>query len=195
MATGYYSKISNTVVSGNDLISSLSGKNVRDLEFASAVNNSDPVKLVASNASLSVAQLVQASTSRLLVDPTSMTASVSLLLGSDGVVQAQNYIQLFNLTSTNQNRLLTFTNTAAVPSALTINLTNDSAVTGGTYVKVALPVASSGLFRQSFASGAYGGANRQVLVSGTTLTSGSEVVTFTVLQAVNGLNAGTTSPT
>lgn len=190
MATGYYSKISNTVVSGNELIASLTGKNVRDLEFASSVNNADPVAVTSADVTLSVSQLIQAAVDRLLVDPSGITAaSTSLLLGPDVVTQAQAYVKLFNLNSTNQTRVLTFTANAATASGKVLGLHNSTNTTG-TYVKVssASILAGNGLYAQARSTGVISGVDRQVLVQGTTLTSGSEVVTFTVLNAVNGVS-------
>lgn len=188
MATGYYSKISNTVVSGNELIGSLTGKNVRDLEFASSVNNAEPVVVTSASVSLSTSQLIQSAVDRLLVNPNGITAgSSALLLGPDAVTQAQAYVKLFNLSTTNQGRLLTFTSIAVTATSCVLGLSNDS-YTSGTYVKVTPVAADSGLFKQKNSSGFISGVDRQVLVQGTTLTSGSEVVTFTILTACNGVS-------
>lgn len=188
--TGYYSRISNTVVSGSELVSALTGKNVRDLEFAASVANASPVA-VTTDASLSVAQLIQATVDRLLVDPGAVTAGsiANLLLGPDAVSQSGAYCRLFNFTSTNQARVLKFMSTRSANSGKTVGLTNSSSATGGTYVKVTVN-AGLGLFQQAVNSGGLnGGVERQVLVQASNLTSGSEVVNFTVLQAINGVNA------
>lgn len=198
MATGYYSRISNTDVNGTVLISTLSGRNVRDLEFAQAVANHDPVTLVTTDTSLSVAMLVQAAADRLLINPSGITGasgvSIALLLGPDAVSQAGAYVRLFNFTSTNQTRVLKFVSTAATPANAFVKLFNNSGTIGGTYVKVVESGVGSGLFKQVAASGANAGVERQVLVQGTTLTSGSEVVTFTILQAINGINCLSATP-
>lgn len=188
MATGYYSRISNTVVSGSDLISTLSGKNVRDLEFAQSVANHDPVAVSTADVTLSTAMLVQAAVDRLLIDPSAVnTTSAALLLGSDTAGNAGAYIRLFNLSSTNQTRILKFVSSAATASGKILGLANNDKDSGSN-VKVVTAAVDNGLFKEAAASGKIAGVERQVLVQGTTLTSGSEVVTFTILQAVNGVN-------
>lgn len=177
MSTGYYTSISNTVVSGNQLLSSLSGADVRNLEFAAACSNSPPLLIPDANVSISANHLIQAAIDRQLVDAATLTAGRSILLGPDAASQAAAYVRLFNLTSTNQVRMLKFVNSsniAATPQA--VALANSSGTAASVQISSAGGAASStGLL---LAAGATVGQEANVLLQGVNLASGSEAVIF-----------------
>ena len=179
MSTGYYTSISNTVVSGNQLLSSLSGADVRNLEFAAACSNSAPLLIPnASSVSISANHLIQAAVDRQLLDATLvLTAGSSILLGPDAASQAAAYVRLFNLTSTNQVRLLKFVNSSNLAlTAQPIALANSSGTAASVQISSAGGAASStGLL---LAAGATVGQEANVLLQGVNLASGSEAVIF-----------------
>lgn len=188
MATGYYTRISNTDVSGNELQTYLTGPNVRLLEFDAACGA--PLTALAPTAAgvtLSVDQWLQSAISSQLLDNATAAATCYINLGSDVASQAAQYISLFNLKSSNDTRILRFVQTTAPASGKSCILRNLSAT--DTYINVALDgtaSSSSELFVQANAvgstqAGAFAGLERIVLLSASNLTSGSEVVTFNIL--------------
>lgn len=179
MATGIYTRVFDTVVSGNSLLSNLSGEDVKALEFKGAQNNCLPLALAAST-QINVDQLVQSALPGGLVIKSS--GAFSVLLGTDSATQAAAYVSLFNLRSTNDVRVLTFVNGGTILNGGVSNtISLESA--GKTNVQVKLSngaVATTAImFTTGKASGGTG-FEREVFLSATTLTSGSEVVQFTV---------------
>ena len=184
MATGY-NRVYNTVISGNDLQSNLSGNDVRMLEFDAALKRRPAVNLAGGDVSLSVEEWVQASIDTLLLDAAGTGNDV--LLGPDAASQAAAYVQLFDLRSTNEQRLLRIALSSL--GAAVIDLKNTSGGTN-TYVKVQLDGAGTAPSKNLFvAANAPGGAcagnkaglERLVVVQASNLTVGSEAVIFNVL--------------
>lgn len=186
MATGY-NRVYNTVLSGNEAQSSLSGNDVRMLEFDAALKRRPAVVLAAGNNALSVEDWMQASIDTLLLNPT-VLGDVSL--GTDSATQAAAYVSLFDLRSTNEQRLVRMAISAAPAGAGDVNLLNTS---GGTSAHVQVSVNGGAaantkiLFDGGVAAGAAGlagnlaGLERLVVVSASNLNSGAEVVQFNVL--------------
>lgn len=192
MSTGFYSKMMNTDLSGNDLQSYLTGPNVRLLEFDAACGAPQAALSVASGGStLNVEQWLQSAISAQLLDNATAATSCYIALGSDTASQAASYVSLFNLKSTNETRILHFIQSSAVSSGSTCSLKNLSGTSN--YVKVATDgtqttSASSSLFVQINAInssnnfiGNLAGAERLVLLSASNIDSGSQAVTFNVL--------------
>lgn len=108
-------KIRDTIASGQALIASLTGQEILELQYDSAINGISPY-IANSSASVnypSVDWLLQG-----LVRPVPMAHGYStftstdtsatgyIMIGSDTSSVASNYLQLFNITSTNQTRLV-----------------------------------------------------------------------------------------
>jgi len=185
MATGYFNRVFDTVVSGNSLLSTLTADDIMALEFKAAVSNPIPFALSA-DTQINADQLIQAA----LPGGLAVTASgaFSILLGSDAASQAAAYISLFNLRSTNDVRVLKFVNagTIAAGAALGANVDLESPGTSNVTIQLAAAAAAKTavMFTTGKASGNLG-FERVVLVSATTLTSGSEVVLFRVTATGN----------
>lgn len=188
MATGYYTRISNTDVSGNELQTYLTGPNVRLLEFDAACGAPQvAVSADATSPSLTVEQWLQSAISTQLVTNNSAASNNFINLGSDVASQAAQYISLFNIKSTNDVRILRFAQTNTPASTKTTSLRNSSGT--DTYVNVATDGSDSNtgvLFTQanvatSASSGDFAGRERIVLFSASNLTSGSQVVQFNIL--------------
>ena len=184
MATGY-NRVYNTVLSGNEAQSSLSGNDVRMLEFDAALKRRPAVVLAAGNNTLSVEDWMQSSIDCLVLDPT-IAGEVSL--GDDSATQAAAYVQLFDLRSTNDQRLVRMSIQKAVVAAGTVELKNSSLTSVNVQVLLdgAAAATTQNLFVQANAvtaacSGARAGVERIILVSASNLNSGSEVVQFSVL--------------
>ena len=188
MATGY-NRVYNTVISGNDLQSNLSGNDVRMLEFDAALKRRPAVSLKAADDIenlLTVEQLVQASIDTLLLNG---TVAGNVLLGPDAASQAAAYVQLFDLRSTNEQRVLRMA-LSAPDVGQNVNLKNTS---GGTSTNVKVRLSGSAaadtktLFVAATAAGAGdcagngAGLERIVVVSADDLTVGAEKVSFNVL--------------
>ena len=188
MATGY-NRVYNTVISGNDLQSNLSGNDVRMLEFDAALKRRPAVSLKAADDIenlLTVEQLVQASIDTLLLNG---TVAGNVLLGPDAASQAAAYVQLFDLRSTNEPRVLRMA-LSAPDVGQNVNLKNTS---GGTSTNVKVRLSGSAaadtktLFVAATAAGAGdcagngAGLERIVVVSADDLTVGAEKVSFNVL--------------
>jgi hypothetical protein len=189
MSTGFYSRISNTIVSGNDLVSNLSGRDIRQLEFAAALSNPiiTPAVVTGVTTRISAEELIQAAISTLPVNSAASGAAAGFInLGPDCSTQAQAYINLFNLSSTGHNRILRIHQTSAPDS--TLSLRNNS----GTHVNINVQLNGGGdadtqiLFDDTVAvgtalAGKIAGLERILLVNASNLTSGSEVVNFSIL--------------
>jgi len=185
MATGY-NRVYNTVLSGNEAQSSLSGNDVRMLEFDAALKRRPKVSLVGgSSVSLSVEDWMQASIDTLLLlPPGAGVASISV--GTDSATQAAAYVQLFDLRSTGDQRVLRMAIQTAVVA--NVNLVNDSV--SDNYVQIKLDdafvaPASETLFTTAVApnscAGSRAGLERLVVVSASDLSSGAEIVKFNIL--------------
>jgi hypothetical protein len=186
MATGY-NRVYNTVLSGNEAQSSLSGNDVRMLEFDAALKRRPAVVLAAGNNELSVEDWMQASIDTLLLNP-AVAGEVSL--GTDSATQAAAYVSLFDLRSTNEQRLLRMAISVVPPAAGVVELKNNSAGPTSAHVQVQLDggaaAATQTLFDQAIAPGGVSagdqaGLERLVVVSASNLNSGAEVVQFNVL--------------
>jgi hypothetical protein len=180
MATGY-NRVYNTVLSGNEAQSSLSGNDVRMLEFDAALKRRPAVVLAAGNNALSVEDWMQASIDTLLLNNT-VAGDVSL--GTDSATQAAAYVSLFDLRSTNEQRLLRVANSAVN----NVSLKNTSATAVNVQVKLSSGAAADTqtLYVAAAAPGAAcagnkAGLERIVVVSASNLNSGAEVVQFNVL--------------
>lgn len=194
MSTGFYTRISNTVVSGSNLLADLDfdANALRALESKGCLSIGAPKVLaggsVAGNA-LSANQWVDAMNYGQGLAPPGEVSSIQL--GSDMASIAKQYQNLFNITSTNQVRIAKFVLSSATTSYTTISLANASGTS--TYVQVKVDdgtsttaASSKTLFNQSSAFplttvGTRAGAVRDVAISSGSLTSGSETIIFTVL--------------
>ena len=179
MTTGYYGRIENTVVSGSELRSYLSGAEVTALEFESAMVRVPPITLVATDTALSAGDLIEAATHGLLVNGSGLTAATDLTIGTDSASQAAAYIRLFDLQSTNDRRILTFQISDADNAAFATNFAN----TSGTHVSVNVQLngAADAATQVLWAASLQAGRMDWVEVSASVLTSGSEVVEFNVI--------------
>lgn len=175
-----YTRISNTVVSGSELLSNLSGDDVRALNFQDSINNEPPINAEVAPV-LTVDQLVQATTSRLLVIPPGSASRLGL--GEDTQENAASLVKLFNFTSTNQHRVLTFTNGGGeVADGANVSLGLNSGVSTHVWVnflagKVGSPAAVQSLFLGSQTTSA---KDVNVLVYPSNVSAGSEVVNFSI---------------
>lgn len=187
--TGYYTRVDNTVVSGSQLYSYLSGRDLRQLEFDAAVHSPPAIAPVTTpGTSMTANQLIQASIATLPVVPASVsTASQIINLGTDSVSQAGAYVSLFNLASTNDIRVLRFVlGSANLSGSATILLQNSSGTSSNVVVQLN---GASGSNSQSMftvtgvgqALSGVSGSERIVLLSATNLNSGSQAVVFNVL--------------
>jgi len=187
--TGFYNRIDNTVVSGSQLQSYLTGANLRQLEFDAAVHSAYPVTsatAVSSTFGLTIPQIIQASISTLPVYNSSGTGYVNL--GPDAASCAAAYVSLFNIQSTNDVRVLRFLN--ATDTGATACLLCNSTSTSN-YVQVQSNGAAAswaGVLFNMFSgsapgSTAYGGlgTERVVLVSGNP-NSGVQTISFNILE-------------
>lgn len=176
-----YQRVNNTVVNGNELLSNLSGDDIRALNFQDAINNEAPLGDVVAPV-LSVDQLVQAATSRMLVAPTTVAR---IGLGADSQENAASYVRLFNFTSTNQQRVLTFNNAGVqVVAGSTVQLGLNSGVATHVWVNVQQDYAGDAAVQTllSGVSGSQTPSGRDVLVTvyPSNVTAGSEVVNFSI---------------
>ena len=186
MATGY-NRVYNTVLSGNEAQSSLSGNDVRMLEFDAALKRRPAVVLAANNNTLSVEDWMQSSIDSLILDP-SILGNVSL--GGDSATQAAAYVQLFDLRSTGDQRLVRMSINAAPAGAGIVALKNTTGATQ-VYVQVKTDAGAAAnsqpLFDGGVAAGAgavagdLAGLERIVIVKANDLTSGAEKVQFQIL--------------
>jgi hypothetical protein len=183
-------RVANTVVSGSSVLSNLQSTDFRAIEFNAAMANPKPVQLTAGSSvdkQLTLDQWNQASTRSLGIN---MATGGSISLGTDSASQAASYINLFNFSSTDQQRLLRFHLTNADTAALNkIDLKNANTVNTGTFVTVAsnptaVPTGSVVFFGTGptqFPSGNAAGIERLVSVVPKNLSAGSQAVQFNIL--------------
>jgi hypothetical protein len=192
MSTGFYTRISNTVVSGSNLLADLDfdANALRALEMKGALACCEPRTLAAGAVvanTLSANEWVDAVNYGLNLIPPGGVSSI--LLGSDMASVAKQYQNLFNITSTNQVRTLRFVLNANTASYTTISLANSS---GGpqTYVQIKPSGGTAdntqALFSQANGANLINAGNaagfvRDVVVSADSLTSGSETIIFDIL--------------
>lgn len=136
--TGFYRRIDNTVVSGSQLMSYLSGGDVRDLEFEAATSGPDAVitpitagstLTSATGPSMTPQQLIQATilSAPVVYSTPSVTGATGFIsLGPDTAAQALTWISLLNLTSSQDRRFLRFTQAQPLNWANTIAIGNSS---------------------------------------------------------------------
>jgi len=123
--TGYFSRVDNTVISGNQLLSYLSGADIRQLEFDANVHS--PPALVASatpGTAPTIQQWMWSTISSLSVQCS--TGSGIISLGTDSQSQAEAWVAFFNLQSTNDVRVIRMHVESEVAGSTTL------ATTGGT---------------------------------------------------------------
>jgi hypothetical protein len=204
MSTGYFRRQFNTQVSADTLIGTLNlePKQVSGIELLAAISSPPALAIVANTyVNLSNQQLVQAAIATQLIDPSAATGPSALNFGPDASTQASQYIQLFNLRSTNDVRVLRFASTSTGFANTILSNTSATGASAGTYVKILLdgaaatnatgilfgggPIISTLSTTLNKFTVPFGGpgTERVVLVSASTLTSGSEVVNFNILSA------------
>jgi hypothetical protein len=190
MSTGFYTRVSNTVLSGNDLLASLSGNDIRALQYQGRVANG-PVKTLTAVGTTGVVNELDANN---WVDAVNSqlylingTSGGYIILGSDMPSIAKQYQNLFNLTTTSQVRTLKFELAATGPAPITLQVGRTTGAATHVYVNAATDASDSNsatLFSVAAtgsSAGEMAGRTRTVLVSASDFTSGSEVVTFNVL--------------
>lgn len=190
MSSTIFTKIENTIVSGSQLLSALTPDNVAELMYKAATSPALPLYLATLGTSISLTAdgLVQAATSKLMIDTTSASNSTTytIFLGPDTNAQARSYIRLFDLTTTSKKVLLnTVTTGATVTSGggFTVTLSNDDAT--AVYVKILRNGNDGGgsttqpIYEVS-GGNLLAGTPRTIEVYSTNLTSGSETVTFNI---------------
>lgn len=187
MSTAYFSRIRNTVVSGNELRSYLTGADIRDLEFEAATRSAPALNVTTSNstaalgATLTADQWVQAAISSLVVNPSSTANSLYINVGASVNSQALAYIDLFNLKSTNDVRILNFVPSYPSISGADVNLATGDG--GATFVTVSSSALGAGIAASPLLDNKLGSCMlpRVVLVSATNLTAGSQSVNFNIV--------------
>jgi hypothetical protein len=185
-------RVANTVVSGSSVLSSLQSNDFRAIEFSAAMANPASVQLVAGasvNKELTLEQINQASIASLGIN---MATGGSISLGPDTASQAASYINLFNFSSTDQQRLLRFHLTNADPTAINkVDLKNANSAGAGSFISVvsltgpaAAPTGVAVFFGTGptqFPSGNAAGIERLVSVVPKNLSAGSQAVQFNIL--------------
>jgi hypothetical protein len=181
-ATGYYTRVENTTVSGSALHSALSGDNMRLLQFDAALKQPAVVNVSATPVSLSPNQWIQASIASL---PISESAAGSISLGAGTAAsQAAAYVSFFDIRTTSDVRVLRFLASETLTNNVSLTATG-----GFTNVSVSLDGAAAAATQVLFDSTATvgqqqsgaSGSERIVLLTASNLTSGSQVVNFNVL--------------
>lgn len=181
MATGYYSQVYDTVVSGSALISDLSPAETRSIALK-GINAFTPLPDISgATVALTSDYILQAA---LRTQGFRVASGVGTInVGSDLPSVAAGYISLFNLRSTNDVRVLRFThqsgaNNTALASVSGTHVYVNVALTGGA------DAASVPLFINGNIVGVTqsndNGNERIVHVSAVDLTSGAQVVRFTI---------------
>lgn len=186
MSSSNYTRIENTVVSGSQLLGSLSGDDVKALNFQAALSRNDPIVLSTANYTLTVDDFVQAAVSKQMVDARNIDANRSLFVGTDTQSQAASYVELFNLSSGEQSKvLLEFQLAGADVTSGDVLLANSSGTHN--WVNIFTEGGSEGsshpLFDES--TGLAAGSRGVVEVWASNTTAGSEVVNFNVGLASN----------
>jgi hypothetical protein len=184
-ATGYYRRVENTTVSGSALYSALSGDNMRLLQFDAALKQPSVVNVSGTTVSLTPNQLIQASISSLPILCTTTDGTISV--GTDSASQAAAYIAMFDIKTTSDVRLLRFVTTADQGVGIEASLANSS----GTSSRVGIShnggaaantkILFDGDNTVGAALSGVAGSERIVLLTASSLTSGSQVVNFNIL--------------
>lgn len=192
MSTSSYTRVENTTVSGSELLGSLSGDDVRALNFQAALSRNDPIVLTNANYTLTTADIVQATAGIQMIDATGLSAADrALVVGPDADSTAGYYIDLFNLSSGEQNKVVMnfdlsggdltadgdvlFQNSSGSDTNVNINL--DGGADGNSVI----------MYDTTVTYGA--GSHRVVEVWATNVTSGSRVVNFNVGTCLQPANA------
>jgi hypothetical protein len=176
MSTTYekFSRVVNTSLSDSEMLASVHPAEIQALEF----QHPAIVPVTATGGSgyaLTVKDLIYAGTNGLPVVTQSSASYLSL--GADTAANAASLQQVIGVTATGAAKILRFVPTAAYTGAV---LNNSSAT--ATYVKLQLNGGSA-----TGAANLFGltlGKTADVVVSATTLTLGSEVINFNVIQAL-----------
>jgi hypothetical protein len=196
MSTGpvQFKRIYNTVSSGSELQSSLTGNDVRMLEFDAANRHARTKVLAAGSNSLSSNEWLESAINTLLLDASACSdgATGYISLGSDMMANAQGFINFFDMDNTGDERLLRL----AVANAGTAEVYLQNLSGTNNFVKVSATghndptnqvllfnPASTGLNQQFTYNGA--GVERLVVLHADNVDAGSESVTFTVLPYSN----------
>jgi hypothetical protein len=184
-------RIFNTVVSGNELQSSLTGGDVRVLEFDAACRHANRVELkTGTNDALPGNAWVESAINTLLLDADAITGTASIPLGGDTVGNAQSYQNFFDMQKINDERLLRFA--VSHSSAYDINLVNGGSTNvfvkcstgfGNSTTAPLFVAANTGLNQPFTYNGA--GVERLVVLRADNVYPGSESVTFHVLPFSN----------
>lgn len=187
MATGY--RTINTALSSSALNASLTGNDIRALEFEGAMKHLPAVALGATGV-FSADHLIEASISTLMLEKDVTASPAVVLLGPDTAANASLYQNFFNLRSTSEQRLLRM-GLASVPDNLIILAnsstgpqTNDHIILNN--VGLTGPAAQQILFDNAAGSGTgcagnAAGLERLVLVQALNVDPGSEQVEFNIL--------------
>lgn len=199
MATGYYKRVFDTEIQGSALISALSGNDVKALEFSAYTTGGDMVILGNTGYNLTADDLLQASIDQLIIaNSTSaaaaaLTSNCPLYLGTDSQSQAAAYVSFFNLTSTNQSRLLKFQLGATITSSFAVQLLTSGGSGNNVLVQWnGVTTNPTPLYYGGFSEGnscsrtSAAGTIRYVNVFATDLVSGGQNVVFNVLPAFGG---------
>lgn len=197
--TGYFNRVGNTVISGNELLSYLTGEDVRDLQFKATVQTGGiPINPIVAGstltggtgATMTPAQLISATFQQASVvfSPTGTTGATGYIcLGPDTAAQALSYIQILNLTDSNIKNILRFTLTEPLGQANSILLGNSSntasyIVPRNSYTGSLTNTGSTLLFSEAISSGAISGRDgNQRLVRVSATGSPPSIVYFDVL--------------
>ena len=188
MSTSNFTRVENMALSGSTLLSSLNTGDLSALTFNEVMTSGNDISLVnAVSHYLTADNVVAGVNGTLRVDGFVVNSSGEgyINLGSDLSTVARSYLDLLNLTSVGQSRLLTF-QLANIPlgSAIgnNINLqSGDGAAAAATALQVDGVNKTTVLFNSLGTEATDGtGATKDVVVSAVNITSGSEQVRFEV---------------
>jgi hypothetical protein len=172
-------KVYNTTVSGQALIASLTGKDILELQYDGAINGMNPLQGLSSGTinSPSVDWLIQGTVAPVPIkhgNTTSASADGFITLGSDTATVARAYLELFNISSTNQVRLVQVVSCDSETGSVYLNNST------GTDTNVIIQNAGgSSAGSQLLISSGDMGTIRSIFVSGNP-TSGAQTVTFRI---------------
>jgi len=181
MSSSNYTRIDNTTISGSALLAGLSGLDVNALNFQASLNRNPIITLTGIDYDLTSADYVQAVVDAQLVIGSGLTAARSLTVGTDSAAQAAAYIAMFNLVHPAVKAVLSFQVSQATNAGFAVALKGGATSNN---IKILLANASSAATNQLFAASAVAGTIKQVEVSATNFTPGSEVVQFNILATV-----------